>query len=70
MQMLWGYLVEEEGSASRASEAGRDELRAIGQDGVTVGTGEEARAPDVVQEDAPHVASGTYPLKHIVGFVR
>ena len=48
------YLVEEESSACGPCEASRDELRPVGQDGVTVGAGEEASSADVVQEDASH----------------
>ena len=50
------YLVEEEGPAGGPGEAGRDELGAVGEDGVTVGTGEETRASNVVQKDPPHHA--------------
>lgn len=48
------YLVEEESPASSSGEAGGDELSSVGQDGVTVGTREEASPTDVVQEDTPH----------------
>jgi len=48
------YLVEEERSAGGAGEASGDELGPVGQDGVAVGTGEEARSTNVVQEDASH----------------
>lgn len=37
-------LVEEEDSASGSGEAGGDEFRAVGQDGVTFGAGEESCA--------------------------
>lgn len=47
-------LVEEESPASGSGEAGGDELSSVGQDGVTVGTREEASPTDVVQEDTPH----------------
>ena len=53
----WAHLVEEEGSSCSAGEAGGDELRAVGQDGVTAGAGEKPRATDVVQEDAAHSAA-------------
>ena len=49
-----GYLVEQEGAARGAREARGDELRAVGQRGVAVGAAEQARAADVVQEDASH----------------
>lgn len=48
------HLVEKEGSARGSGEARGDELGAVGQDGVAVGTGEEARPSNVVQEDAAH----------------
>lgn len=48
------YLVEEKRPARCSGEACGDELGPVGQDGVAVGAGEEARAADVVQEDAPH----------------
>lgn len=65
-QVSWCYsggvacLVEEEGSAGGSGEAGGDEFWAIGQDSVTVGAGEEACAPDVVQEDPPHGSVHTH----------
>lgn len=48
------HLIEEEGAARGSGEAGGDELGAVGQDGVTVGAGEEACPSDVIQEDPPH----------------
>ena len=48
------HLIKEEGSAGGPGEACGDELRSIGEDGVTVGTGEEACSTDVVEEDSPH----------------
>ena len=50
------YLVEQEGSAGGPSEACGDQLCSVGQNGVTVGTGEEASPSDVIQEDPPHFA--------------
>lgn len=50
-----GDLVEQEGSSCGSGEAGGDELGAVGQDGVTVGTGEEAAPTNVIQEDTTHV---------------
>lgn len=48
------HLIEEESSACGSSESCGDELRAISQDSVTVGTREEASSANVVQEDTPH----------------
>ena len=48
------YLVEEESSACGSCETCGDKLRPVGQNGVTVGTGEEACPANVVQEDASH----------------
>lgn len=48
------HLIEEERSACGSCESCGDELRAISQDGVTVGTGEEACSANVVQEDTSH----------------
>lgn len=48
------YLVEQESSAGGSGEARGDELRPVGQDGVTVGAGEEASSTDMIQEDSPH----------------
>lgn len=50
-------LVEEESTACSSCEACGDELRAIGQDCVTVSTREEASASNVVQEDTAHRAA-------------
>lgn len=59
------HLVEEEGSPCGSSEARGDELRAVGQDGITVGAGEETSAPDVVQEDSAHDCRNQ--VSHYVG---
>lgn len=48
------HLVEQESSARGSGEACGDELGSVGQDGVTVGAGEEASPTDVIQEDTPH----------------
>ena len=48
------HLIEEERSACGSCETRGDELRAISQDGVAVGAGEEACSANVVQEDTPH----------------
>lgn len=48
------HLIEEESSARGSRESCGDELRPVSQNGVTVGTREETRSADVVQEDAPH----------------
>lgn len=48
------HLIEEEGSACGAREARGDEFGAVGEWRVTAGTREEARAAQMVQEDAPH----------------
>lgn len=48
------HLVEQESSASGSSEACGDEFSSVGQDGVTVGTREEAGPTDVIQEDTAH----------------
>lgn len=48
------YLIEEESSARGSGEACWNQLRPVGQDGVTVGAGEEACSANVVQEDASH----------------
>lgn len=53
-EVVCRYLVEEESSASGSSEACGDEFRSVGQNGVTVGAGEEASSPNVSQEDPPH----------------
>ena len=46
--------VEEEGPPGGASEPRRDELAAVGQEGVALGAREQAAAADVLQEDAAH----------------
>lgn len=51
---LFLYLIKEESSASGSCESGGDKLRPIGQDGVAVGTREEACSTNVVQEDTSH----------------
>lgn len=48
------YLVEEESSACGSCETCGDKLGSVRQDGVTVGTGEEACSANVVQEDTSH----------------
>lgn len=48
------YLVEQESAAGCSSEACGDELSSVGQNGVTVGTGEQASPTNVIQEDASH----------------
>lgn len=48
------YLVEQESSACGSSEPRWDELSSIGQNGITIGTREEASSTDVIQEDPPH----------------
>lgn len=48
------YLVEQESSAGGSSEARGDEFCSVGQNGVTVGAGEQASPTDVVQEDPSH----------------
>lgn len=53
------YLVEQERSACGSSEACWDELIPIGQNGVTIGTGEETSSTNVIQEDPPHY--GNHP---------
>lgn len=63
--MELAHLVEEEGSPCGSSEARGDELRAVGQDGITVGAGEETSAPDVVQEDSAHDCRNQ--VSHYVG---
>ena len=55
-KIMCRYLVEQEGSASGSSEACGDKLGSVGQDGVTVGTGEETSPSNVIQEDPPHFA--------------
>lgn len=50
-------LVEEKSSAGGSSEACGDELSSVGQNGVTVGTREEASSTNVIQEDPPHGVS-------------
>lgn len=57
-------LVEEKGSARGPGEARRDELGAVGQDGVTVGTGEQASPSNMVQEDAAHGQTLVELLEH------
>lgn len=42
------HLIEEESSAGGAGEACGDELSPVGQDGVTVGTREEATPTNVI----------------------
>lgn len=54
MCMLCVDLVEQERSAGGSSEARGDEFSSVGQDGVTVGAGEEASPTNVIQEDPPH----------------
>ena len=51
---MFPHLVEEESSACGSCETCWDELGPVGQDGVTVGAGEEACSADVVQKDASH----------------
>lgn len=53
---MCGHLVEQEGSAGSPSEACGDKLSSVGQNGVTVCTGEETSPSDVIQEDPPHFA--------------
>lgn len=53
-EVMCRYLVKQESSAGGSSEACGDEFSSVGQDGVTVGTGEEASPTDVIQEDSPH----------------
>lgn len=48
------HLIEEERSSCGSCESCGDELRPISQDGVTVGTREEACSANVVQEDTAH----------------
>lgn len=48
-------LVKEESSASRSRKACGDEFSAVGQDSVTVSTGEEPTPTDVIQENAAHL---------------
>lgn len=48
------YLVEQESPASGSGESRGDEFSSVCQDGVTVGTREEASPTNVVQEDASH----------------
>lgn len=50
-------LVEQESSAGGSSEACGDEFSSVGQDGVTVGAGEEASPTDMIQENPPHFVS-------------
>lgn len=47
-------LVEQESSTGGSSEACWNKFCPVSQNGVTVGTGEEASSTNVVQEDPPH----------------
>lgn len=47
-------LVKKKGSSRGPCEASRDELGAIGQDGVAVCTGEEASATNMIQKNSSH----------------
>lgn len=57
-QGMCRYLVKQESSASGSGEACGDKFSSVGQNGVTVGTGEETSATDVIQEDSPHCVLG------------
>lgn len=53
-KVMCRYLVKQEGPACGSSETCGDKLSSVGQDGVTVGTGEEASPSNVIQEDPTH----------------
>lgn len=54
-------LVEQESPASGSGEACGDEFSSVGQNGVTVGTREEASPTNVVQEDPSHFEVQRFP---------